>query len=634
MSNKNYRFSYATLGEVYENGELKPASQDNANNRPVEGPEKLKAKVWAYYEAPADINCESISFVELNAGDTLIGHTGETIEIKYLIQPANSNEKPVFEVENQKTCLFTKGKNATYYKESDLVEIDGITYDKETLDNGQIGTFTKEANVGDIKSYATANLKFLAPGTTHIAIRCGAQLTDVITVESMQSYKLLGLEAKYIEQVVKNGETLRASTSDATLALVVKKNPEQAPGEITYISENTAVLAIGPDGKFNITGAGSSKLTATCDKFSMVFNVVVAQDIQDLNVSVSSISTYVNSTAPIKIDVEKVPTNASASVNFVSKDPSVVTVDNVGNVTIVGEGQTTIEVHAGNITKYITVNIMPAMNAIENCYAISIPLDPSLEFVGDEINRHPEKFVFNDSNIIAPIQVAAIDASDDNNEVDPDILIDVKQYFNNTDSEPQWVLIAVPQNDVYLGVANVDENGVAKAAGYANTAYVYPEQGQQIDINGVKYYLYGAGFLDEDWTDSKWFFTNVAPQVEPAKYCVLNYANHKELIDSFDLLGNDDQLTVEQFSNVTDILPMPDPQQFIKVTAGGYVCIFVNRDTLKTVGIATKDDVENGYDQAYTVGSAIKTSDMTWVIIMLHTVDTYVSLVSDYVNRV
>lgn len=146
--------------------------------------------------------------------------------------------------------------------------------------------------------------------------------------------------------------------------------------------------------------------------------------------------------------------------------------------------------------------------------------------------------------------------------------------------------------------------------------------------------MYGAGFLDEDWTDSKWFFTNVAPQVEPAKYCVLNYANHKALIDSFDELGDDDQLSIDQFTSVTELLPMPDPQQFIKVTAGGVVCMFVNRDNLKSVGIATKDDVENGYDQAYTLGSTIKTSDMTWVIIIPQAVDTFVSLVSDYVNRV
>lgn len=83
-----------------------------------------------------------------------------------------------------------------------------------------------------------------------------------------------------------------------------------------------------------------------------------------LVVKPESVSVMVGKTAALEIKTQP----ADAEYTCISKDPSIATVDKKGVITGVAEGETTVTVTAGTVTKDVTVKVTPLVEVTDDMY--------------------------------------------------------------------------------------------------------------------------------------------------------------------------------------------------------------------------------------------------------------------------
>ena len=195
--------------------------------------------------------------------------------------------------------------------------------------------------------------------------------TSVIIATASETETYYSISASYTLNVSERAQELFFEKSSITKKLsdeqyTMKVTRKTGDGEITYSSSDENVATVNNTGKVTIKGIGQAVITATAASTES-FDEASAS--YTLNIQKGESEIIID--GDIKDEIVKKPTDEAFKINAIlkkgngtlkyqSSDVNVATVDNDGNVTIVGEGLTTITISVEETDKY-----MPASKTIQ-----------------------------------------------------------------------------------------------------------------------------------------------------------------------------------------------------------------------------------------------------------------------------
>lgn len=179
--------------------------------------------------------------------------------------------------------------------------------------------------------------------------------TATITCQSVQNPKVTGKCTIAVRQAV-TGITLnkenefRTNADMSPIKLVATVAPADAWNKtLTWTSSNPAVATVSEDGAVTPKGIGIT--TITCASVSNpnvtdTFELQIVQAVTEIKLNTYSVTRYSDETEPVQLTPEILPADAyNKNVTWTTSNPSVVTVDENGLVTIVST-QNQKEAHA------------------------------------------------------------------------------------------------------------------------------------------------------------------------------------------------------------------------------------------------------------------------------------------------
>lgn len=189
------------------------------------------------------------------------------------------------------------------------------------------------------------------------------QLSNGMVGYAFQSY-LKEVPEKQIEQINLSIDNTTINKGE-TKKLNVEILPEEAKDhEVEYISSDSKIASVDSTG--NILGITSGKATITVkakeNNVSNSIEIQVYSKVQDMDLNVENLNLQKGDTfivSPIFY-----PSDATnQNVTFSSENESIVKIDNTGLITAINEGSAKIIVKSqeGNITKEITVTVLPKL---------------------------------------------------------------------------------------------------------------------------------------------------------------------------------------------------------------------------------------------------------------------------------
>ncbi|WP_025725148.1 Ig-like domain-containing protein [Acholeplasma granularum] len=250
--------------------------------------------------------------------------------------------------------------------------VNSIVVDKNELDiiagqNGVVNVTINPADYTDVIEVIVENDAVIS--YTFVE----GQLT--ITGKSIGSSKItVKVQGKAIEQVIDvtvldvpvtnitlrvDGEEVTSlngvETSSITLQAVVSP-VTRVDKTVTYQSSNESVFTVSASGVITLLAPGTAELTVKAGDFEKVVEVTVTAEqvlATDIIVDVESLTLKVDGKG--KINATLNPTNASGTISFTSSNPSVVTVDEAGNVTAISSGEAQIIITSGVLSQTVDV---------------------------------------------------------------------------------------------------------------------------------------------------------------------------------------------------------------------------------------------------------------------------------------
>lgn len=166
---------------------------------------------------------------------------------------------------------------------------------------------------------------------------------------------------------------LRTNADMRPLKLVATVMPTNAYNKaLTWTSSNTNVATVSDDGTVSMVGIG--KTTITCRSVSnpniaATFNLEIIQAVTDITLSKKAVTCYSDESTPIQLIATIEPENAgNKTVTWSTSDPSVVTVDSKGSVTVVAKGTAIVtcqSVSNPEVTAECCFTILQAVTGID-----------------------------------------------------------------------------------------------------------------------------------------------------------------------------------------------------------------------------------------------------------------------------
>lgn len=232
------------------------------------------------------------------------------------------------------------------------------------------------------------------------------QLSNGMVGYAFQSY-LKEVPEKQIEQINLSIDNITINKGE-TKKLNVEILPEEAKDhEVEYISSDSKIASVDSTG--NILGITSGKATITVkakeNNVSNSIEIQVYSKVQDMDLNVENLNLQKGDTfivSPIFY-----PSDATnQNVTFSSENESIVKIDNTGLITAINEGSAKIIVKSqeGNITKEITVTVLPKLQDDELKFSDELKLEGN-EVSGFDISKLKVSEIKDKINTIYNIEI-------------------------------------------------------------------------------------------------------------------------------------------------------------------------------------------------------------------------------------
>lgn len=232
------------------------------------------------------------------------------------------------------------------------------------------------------------------------------QLSNGMVGYAFQSY-LKEVPEKQIEQINLSIDNTTINKGE-TKKLNVEILPEEAKDhEVEYISSDSKIASVDSTG--NILGITSGKATITVkakeNNVSNSIEIQVYSKVQDMDLNVENLNLQKGDTfivSPIFY-----PSDATnQNVTFSSENESIVKIDNTGLTTAINEGSAKIIVKSqeGNITKEITVTVLPKLQDDELKFSDELKLEGN-EVSGFDISKLKVSEIKDKINTIYNIEI-------------------------------------------------------------------------------------------------------------------------------------------------------------------------------------------------------------------------------------
>lgn len=257
------------------------------------------------------------------------------------------------------TCAVTvrvQVKSVTLNKVSFSTKEIGTTCQlKATIAPSNAGVKTVTWSTSD-KNVATVSANGLVTATGYgtATITCTAmdKKTAVCTVKVIAD----------VEGIVLEETEINADKLGEIYTLVARIHPVYAMGyTIEWSSKDTSVATVDKDGKVTIKGNGTTVITATAGGFSATCTVNVKLPLEELSFEKSAFAEKINKKFTLE-PVTKPASNGVYDFTWTSSNPDIATVDEKGQVSLIGYGEVKITCSYEDKTADYTVTVIPGLN--------------------------------------------------------------------------------------------------------------------------------------------------------------------------------------------------------------------------------------------------------------------------------
>lgn len=159
----------------------------------------------------------------------------------------------------------------------------------------------------------------------------------------------------------------KSITQGERYTIGVKVFPSELSASVTYSSSDTNIASIDKNGVISALLPGKATIKATVKGKSASFVLEVLKKVELVklqSLSFVSVSTTMETATTQLLTVNKTPANANESTEFVSSDPSVLTVSTTGKVTAKAVGTATVTVRntANTIFASVTIRVISSFD--------------------------------------------------------------------------------------------------------------------------------------------------------------------------------------------------------------------------------------------------------------------------------
>ena len=257
-------------------------------------------------------------------------------------------------------------------------ELISITLDKHTLELNEGDRYTFTTNVektGDPEytlEYTSSNNDVLSIDNNGIAI-AKSNGTATVTVKALDKTDtcIVTVKENVISEVVSVVldkdilELEEGETGSLNATVNVTGNPEYT---LEYISSNENIVTVDNNGLVKAIGKGTATVTVKAsnktDTCVVVVNEKIISEVVSVVLDKETLELNEGETSTLKATVN-VTGNPEYTLEYISSDENVVTINNNGLVTAIGEGTATITAKASDKTDTCTVTVNKVNNPIE-----------------------------------------------------------------------------------------------------------------------------------------------------------------------------------------------------------------------------------------------------------------------------
>lgn len=283
-----------------------------------------------------------------------------------------------------KITVTTKGKNKKNKKLKKTITVTVINSMDKEKDQTAATTVSNAINALPASTTVTAadEAKITEARKTYDALTVDQKaLVPADVVKKLTDAEAALTEAKNkvvtsVNVAISNNSINVGATTKATYSIV----PATAKSGVKWSSSNTAVATVQQDGTVLGVSDGTSEIVATADNGVTGKVTVTVSAIKVTGVTISPKTITMTDTGSGRVEATVVPQNATnRKVTYVSSDTSVVTVDEIGNLSAkkAGNAIITVKTEDGGFTDKCEVEVTAKSN--EDVDGVKIEVTNSIE---------------------------------------------------------------------------------------------------------------------------------------------------------------------------------------------------------------------------------------------------------------
>ena len=249
------------------------------------------------------------------------------------------------------------------------VPAESITVEPKELnqfvgDTGKLAITFQPSNTTDKSlSFVSRNPEIMTVDSNGnwTAVNEGTTVITVTTSNGKTAFVFVTVKAKDVpaESITAEPKELNQTVGDTGKLAITFQPSNTTDKSLSFVSRNPEIMTVDNNGNWTAVKEGTTVITVTTSngKTALVFVTVKANGIpvESITVEPKELNQLVGDTGKLAITFQ--PSNATdKSLNFVSNDPSIMTIDSNGNWTAMKEGATVITVTTSN-GKLVTVQV-------------------------------------------------------------------------------------------------------------------------------------------------------------------------------------------------------------------------------------------------------------------------------------